>query len=37
MKEEKMESKSDKMKQLDSAHTCEPLLVTMLGGRERHD
>ena len=34
MKEEKMESKSDKMKQPDSVYACEPLLLTMLEGRE---
>jgi len=34
MKEEKMESKSDKMNQPDSVYACEPLLVTMLDGKE---
>jgi hypothetical protein len=34
MKEEKMESKSDKMKQPHPVYACEPLPVTMLGRRE---
>lgn len=34
MKEEKMESKSDKMKQPVPVYACEPLIVTMLGGSE---
>jgi hypothetical protein len=34
MKEKKMESKSDEIKHPVSVYACEPLLVTMLGGRE---
>jgi hypothetical protein len=35
MKEEKMQRKSDKMKQPDSVYECEPLLLTMLGGTDK--